>query len=183
MQTYRVLFIDDEETVLRALSTYFEKLGHEVYTATSGKDGIGLFEQVHPHVAIVDLVMPGMSGMDVLDYLVRQHATVIMLTGRGEVEAAVQAMRHGAENFLQKPVDMPHLVATVEKAAEKARLRREVTELRARLSPTAKRALVRLGLVLVLIAAGVGVGALIGSSGRERPMNPIPVPIVGDSTP
>ena len=101
-----------------------------------------------------------------------------MLTGYGEVETAVEAMRLGAENFLTKPVDMGHLAATVEKAAEKNQLRRENVELRKRL-PSFRRLMIRWSVVVLLLAASVWVGKLIGK-GEDRPVNPIPVPI--DST-
>lgn len=177
MKKLRLLFIDDEPSVLNALGSYFEKLGHEVHRAESGKEGIGLFEQVQPHVTVLDLMMPGMSGMEVLEVLRRQNAVVLMLTGHGEIESAVQAMSLGAESFLQKPVDMPHLVAAVEKAAEKADLRSENRELRAKLAPSVKRTLARLAVLAVLVGAALGIGALIGSERVERPTAPIPIPL------
>ena len=175
MTKYRLLFVDDDESVLRALGNYFVELGHEVHTATSGKAGLGLFEQVEPHVVVLDLKMPELSGMEVLEVLRRKRAVVLMLTGHGEIESAVQAMRLGAENFLQKPVDMPHLVAAIEKAAEKADLRRENRELRVRLHPSTRRQIMRVVLLLALVAVAVGIGAIIGSAGGERPMVPIPI--------
>jgi hypothetical protein len=72
---------------------------------------------------------------------------------------------------------MPHLVAAVEKAAEKAELRRENRELRARLAPNLKRRLARLAMLVVLVAAALAVGALIGGEKAERPTRPIPIPI------
>lgn len=174
---FRILFIDDEESILRSLGNYFRELGHEVYTAPEGQQGIALFQQVEPHVTILDLKMPGMSGMEVLEVLRKHRAVVLMLTGHGEVESAVQAMRLGAENFLQKPVDMPHLVAAVEKAAEKAHLRRENRELRERLTPNVRRRLMRAGLLAILVGAALFLGSLIGGTEEERPAAPIPVPI------
>ena len=177
MKKLRLLFIDDEPSVLSALGNYFEELGHEVFRAESGKEGMGLYGQVEPHVTVLDLMMPGMSGMEVLELLRRQNAVVLMLTGHGEIESAVQAMRLGAENFLQKPVDMPHLVAAVEKAAEKADLRRENRELKAKLAPSVKRTLGRVAVLAVVIGVALGIGALIGSETVERPTAPIPIPL------
>jgi len=174
---FRILFVDDEESVLRALSNFFKKLGHETFTATSGKEGISVFERVQPHVTILDLKMPGMSGLEVLEVLRRSNAVVLMLTGYGEIETAVEAMQLGAENFLQKPIDMTHLRAAVEKAAEKAELREENRDLRERLTPSLKRQATRLMILAVLVAAAVAVGALIGSESAERPTAPIPVPL------
>jgi DNA-binding NtrC family response regulator len=174
---YRLLFVDDEESVRRSLGNYFRELGHDVSLAASGKEGLALFEQVQPHVVVLDLRMPGMSGLEVLEALRSRDAVILMLTGHGEIETAVQAMRLGAENFLQKPVDMPHLVAAVEKAGEKAALRRENRELRARLSPSVQRRVAQLMIAVALVGGAIAVGWLIGNDRMERPTVPIPVPI------
>jgi len=179
---YRLLFIDDEESVRRALGNYFRELGHDVHLAASGKEGLAQFEQVQPHVVILDLRMPGMSGLEVLEALRSRDTAVLMLTGHGEIETAVQAMRLGAENFLQKPVDMPHLVAAVEKAGEKAELRRENRELRARLSPSFRRRLAQVGIAAALVGGAIAVGWAIGGERGERPTRPIPVPIESTDT-
>lgn len=178
---YRILFVDDEKSILTSLGNYFRELGYEVHTAASGKEGIGVHSQIEPHVTVLDLAMPGMSGMEVLEVLRKRRAVIIMLTGHGEIESAVQAMRLGAENFLQKPIDMPHLVAAVEKAAEKADLRRENLELRERLVPSLRRRLMRVGIFAVLVGAALYLGSLIGGTETARPTVPIPVPIEGDT--
>ena len=180
MPRYRVLFVDDEPAILKSLGDYFEKLGHDVYRADTGKGGIAMFERVKPDVTVLDLKLPDVSGLEVLQAIRRNNAAVLMLTGYGEVETAVEAMRLGAENFLTKPVDMGHLAVSVEKAAEKNQLRRENVELRARLTPSFKRQLLRWSAVVVLLAASVLVGRWIGAD-RARPTLPIPVPI--DSLP
>jgi len=174
---YRLLFVDDEEPVRRSLGKYFRELGHDVHLAASGKEGIALHQTVEPHVVVLDLRMPGMSGLEVLEVLRKRDATVIMLTGHGEIETAVEAMRLGAENFLQKPIDLKHLAAAVGKAGEKADLRRENRELRARLSPSLRRRLTQGALVIVLFVAALAVGALIGGERAERPTRPIPIPV------
>lgn len=177
MATYRILFIDDDPQVLSSLGGYFERLGHEVHSAADGKEGIEVWNRVQPDVTVLDLHMPGMDGMQVLEALRRKNAMVIMLTGYGEIENAVEAMRLGAENFLTKPIEMAHLVQAVEKAAEKSGLRREVVELRERLRPSLKRQMVRYAVLVVLVAAAVAIGTFIGREETERPMAPIPVPI------
>lgn len=177
MGSYRILFVDDDPGVLSALGNYFEKLGHEVYRAGTGPEGIRLWREVEPDVTVLDLYMPDMSGMEVLEVLRKQRAMVIMLTGYGDVETAVEAMRLGAENFLTKPIEMSHLVQAVEKAAEKAHLHRENVRLREQLTPSLRRRLIRVGALGVLIAGAIALGALIGGGQRERPLAPIPVPL------
>lgn len=181
MATYHILFVDDDPSVLGALGTYFERLGHQVDRASSGKEGLERFEQRRPDVVVLDLFMPGMSGMEVLEILARRQAMVIMLTGYGELENAIQAMRLGAENFLTKPVDMAHLVAAVEKAAEKGALRRENVELRQRLTPSLKRRLLRYGALVVFILLSLALGRWIGGAQADRPARPIPVPLNQDT--
>lgn len=181
MPSYKVLFVDDDPQVLKSLGDYFEKLGHQVFRAPSGREGLKAYDQHHPDVVVLDLFMPGMSGTEVLEVLARREAMVVMLTGYGELENAIQAMRLGAENFLTKPVEMPHLVAVVEKAAEKAALRVENVELRARLSPSLRRRLLKYGALVLLIVASLWLGQWIGGEDQARPTRPIPVPLNQDT--
>lgn len=182
MQRYELLFIDDDPSVLRSLGNYFEELGHSVHRAESGRAGLGLFEKVVPDVTVLDLHMPEMSGMQVLEKIRRKGGVVIMLTGQGEIQDAVEAMRLGAENFLTKPIEMSHLAVAVEKAAEKTQLRRENMRLRARLTPSLKRTLARVAVVAGMVAVSVGLGALIGSVSSEPEEVVIPVPLEGDTS-
>ena len=181
MPSYRILFVDDDPQVLKSLGDYFEKVGHQVFRASSGREGLKVYDQERPHVVVLDLFMPEMSGMEVLEILARREAMVVMLTGYGELENAIQAMRLGAENFLTKPVEMAHLVAAVEKAAEKGALRVENVELRERLSPGLKRRLLRYGALVLLIAASLWLGRWIGGDDEARPERPIPVPLNQDT--
>jgi two-component system, NtrC family, response regulator AtoC len=119
-----ILLVDDDPGVLGVLGKFFERKGWEVWSAVSGEDGVRLYEAHRPDVVLLDLDLPGLSGRDVLDILVARSAAVLMLTGHGEVETAVDAMQCGAETFLTKPVNFSHLEAAVERAAEKVRLRR-----------------------------------------------------------
>lgn len=177
MSKYSVLFVDDDPAVLKSLGDYFEKLGHDVYRAPSGAEGVRLWDQVEPDVTVLDLYMPEMSGMDVLEALRKRRATVLMLTAYGDIDSAVEAMRLGAENFLTKPIEMSHLQQAVEKAGEKALLRRENVQLRDRLRPSLKRRVLRITAFVALLAVAVIIGSLIGGGPEEVPMAPIPVPI------
>ena len=177
MTTRRVLFIDDDEGIIRVLNKYFESRGYQTFSALTGREGINTFHRVSPDVTVLDLHMPDISGINVLEELRPKRPMVIMLTGDGEVENAVEAMRHGAENFLTKPIELSHLEAAVEKAAEKASLKRENVELRSRITPSFKRKAVAAVLFIMLVAASVALGSFIGGgrSGPERA--PIPVPL------
>jgi DNA-binding NtrC family response regulator len=119
-----ILLIDDDPTVLYVHGRFFGSDGWEVYRALGGEDGLQLYAEHLPDVVILDLKMPGMNGLEVLERLVALNATVILLTGHGEVESAVRAMQLGAENFISKPVTLDHLGAVVTRALEKVDLKR-----------------------------------------------------------
>lgn len=119
-----VLLIDDDVDVLRSIGNYFERFGYEVTRELSGEAGLATFERLRPEVVILDLRLPGMDGLEVLEHLRQRDAAVILLTGHSDVPTAVRAMQLGAENFLTKPVDMAHLAAATARVADKVRLRR-----------------------------------------------------------
>jgi two-component system C4-dicarboxylate transport response regulator DctD len=177
MEKCSILLVDDDQNILKALGKYFERLGHVVHRAESGKEALSVHERMRPDVTVLDVFMPGMSGLEVLEVLRGRGAVVVMLTGQGEVEVAVQAMKLGAENFLTKPVDMDHLMATIEKAAEKAVLKRENVEMKQRLRPNMKRTLLKVVMFSLLVLAAAIVGKMIGgTTDVEDPRAVIPVP-------
>src|ERR1017187_4434252 len=122
--TDSILLIDDDVDVLRVLGTFFEQRGWDVYRELSGEAGVATFERALTDVVLVDLNLPGMDGLEVLEQLRGRETAVIVLTGDGDVPTAVRAMQSGAENFLAKPVDLSHLQAAADRAVEKVRLRR-----------------------------------------------------------
>lgn len=130
-----VLLIDDDPAILRAVGTYLERCGYQVYREGAGEAALDRYQDYNPEVVLLDLHLPGMSGFQVLERLREHDAAIIVLTGHGDVETAVQAMQLGAENFLTKPVDMPHLRLAVDRARDKVRMRRGVGMLLARANP------------------------------------------------
>jgi len=127
-----LLLVDDDPAVLRAVGNYFESIGTEVYRASSAAAGLEAYERARPDVVILDMGLPDANGLEVLEHLRGQGVAVIMLTGQGDIETAVRAMQLGAENFLTKPIDMPHLAAATTRVAEKVRLKRQNQLLRSR---------------------------------------------------
>jgi DNA-binding NtrC family response regulator len=122
---YSVLLIDDDVDVLRSIGNYFERLGAEVTRELSGEAGLATYERLRPEVVVLDLSLPGMNGMEVLERLRVRDGAVVLLTATDDVTTAVRAMQLGAENFLTKPVDMAHLAAAVARVADKVKLRRQ----------------------------------------------------------
>ena len=130
-----VLIVDDDADLLRTVGDYFERLGYEVWREDSGEAALEAYAIHRPEVVILDLKLPGLDGMQVLEELRRQDAAVLLMTGYGDIETAVRAMQLGAENFLAKPVDMPLLAAAVARALDKVRLKRHNALLVSRQAP------------------------------------------------
>jgi DNA-binding NtrC family response regulator len=119
----KILIVDDEPDILSALSRFFERGGHDVLRASTGEDAVRLVQAERPAVVLLDLLLPDVSGFEVLERTREERPVVIMITGHGDIPLAVQAMEGGAEGFLTKPVELAHLGAVVQRALEKAQLR------------------------------------------------------------
>jgi two-component system response regulator AtoC len=130
-----LLLVDDDPDLLRSVGDYFERVGFEVFREATGEAALEAYARHRPDVVILDLKLPGLDGLEVLEQLRRHDASVLLLTGFGDIATAVRAMQLGAENFLTKPVDMGHLAAVVARALDKVRLRRHNALLVSRLSP------------------------------------------------
>lgn len=124
--TRSILLVDDDAEVLRLLGLFFEKKGWEVQRAAEASGAMDLYERDRPDLVLLDVGLPGVSGLQLLEVLRARDgdATVIMLTGQTDVQTAVEAMRLGAENFLTKPVELAHLDVATQRAFEKVDLRR-----------------------------------------------------------
>jgi two-component system response regulator HydG len=131
----RVLIVDNDEALARAMEESLVKVGYECIVATSGPEGARKIETDTFDVVVSDLVMNDVDGMEILGRA-RQalpDAEVILVTGHASVPKAVEAMQLGAFNFLEKPITTTRLRAVCEKAADAIRLKRQNTELRERL--------------------------------------------------
>lgn len=110
------LIIDDDEVFHKRLRQAFELRGWEAHVASSGAEAIERARETAPDLAMVDLRMPGQSGIDVVRSLRELDATVsiIVLTGYGSIATALEAVRCGANHYLSKPVDIDQILATYE---------------------------------------------------------------------
>jgi len=117
----KVLLVDDEEQFVDVLSQRLEARGFQVSTAFSGDDAIASIEQHDADVVILDVLMPGRNGIDTLREIkrIRPITEVIMLTGHGTVETAIQGMKLGAYDYLMKPTDTTELVEKITKAQQR----------------------------------------------------------------
>jgi two-component system response regulator HydG len=129
-----ILVVDDDQTVRETLAEFFETLGWPVRTAATATEGRQAAAEHAPDVVLVDLRLPDASGLTLLEALRADdpESAVIVLTGHADVPTAVHAMRQGALDLLEKPVDLETLRRAVSRAAELVELRREVSVLRAR---------------------------------------------------
>ncbi|HEU5185283.1 MAG TPA: sigma-54 dependent transcriptional regulator [Gemmatimonadaceae bacterium] len=118
-----IVIIDDEVELASSFGAFFERSGHQVVRAHTGDDGIDACQRLHPDLVLLDLKLPDVQGFELLDRLHPDQRVIIIVTGHGDIPLAVEAMRRGAENFLTKPVELPHLGVAAERALEKARLR------------------------------------------------------------
>ena len=120
----RVLVVDDDQAIREALSRTLEKLGYEVVLAEDGQVGLDRLRAGAIHIALVDLQMPKLGGQELLKAarVIAPDVEVIVITGHGTVEDAVEAMKDGAYDFITKPFKRVQLERTIRRAAEKQAL-------------------------------------------------------------
>ena len=126
----KLLLIDDEESILRVLSLSLKSDGHTVTTAQNGEEGLRLFQEESPDIVLTDLKMPGMDGLEVLKK-VKEHnpdAEVIVITGHGDMDSAIEALQQGASDFINKPIRDEVLTLSLERAEEKLAVRKQLKE-------------------------------------------------------
>jgi len=110
-----ILVVDDEPIIICVLKKYLTKKGYEVHTATNGNDAVGKVKELKPHVVLLDISLPGMSGMDVLQEIkkIDPNIGVIMLAGVFEEKIAINAMHLGAFDYVTKPFHYDYLETAV----------------------------------------------------------------------
>jgi two-component system NtrC family response regulator/two-component system response regulator HydG len=130
----RILVVDDEQNARVALRTMLAEEGYEVLEAADGEEALALLPGFGPAVVLADVRMPRMDGITLLKRGREQgnDAVFVMMTAHGSVEAAVEAMRAGAENYLTKPLDFGAVQVVLAKALEKLKLQRDAQNLRER---------------------------------------------------
>jgi DNA-binding NtrC family response regulator len=123
MSALNLMLVDDEERFLATTAKLLERAGHRVLTASSGQAAIERLGEHDVDVMILDMKMPGMGGLEVLREVRLRFplVEVIMLTGHGTVESAVEGLKSGAFDFVTKPCDIETLVSKAEEAAARRR--------------------------------------------------------------
>ncbi|WP_298428408.1 sigma-54 dependent transcriptional regulator [Rhodoblastus sp.] len=131
-----ILIVDDEADIRELVSGILEDEGFSTRTARNSDEALTAIEARRPHLVFLDIWMQGskLDGLQLLESIKRHHETlpVVMISGHGNIETAVTAIRQGAYDFIEKPFKADRLVLVAERALETSRLRREVSELKAR---------------------------------------------------
>ncbi|MDA0745346.1 MAG: sigma-54 dependent transcriptional regulator [bacterium] len=129
---HKVLVVDDDLTIRTLLEKVIENEGHTVISAMSGEEGVELAEKESPDLALLDIGLPGIDGIEVLKQITKldPDVAVIMITAESDIKTAVSAMKAGARNYIAKPFNTDELRILIGETLETVRLRREVQMLR-----------------------------------------------------
>jgi DNA-binding NtrC family response regulator len=175
----RILAVDDEQSTAQALAEMLELWGHKVETAGDGTDALKKAAEFRPDVVLSDLAMPETDGLWLLRALKDDlpDCPVIFLTGRATIDAAVAAIREGAYDFIEKPVDPARLKVCIDRALEKKETLREVQVLRRKLKQMgatdfigASSAMRRVFELIEKVAPAKASVAITGESGTGKEM-------------
>jgi len=132
----RILVIDDEKGIRNTLKEVLEYEGHQVDVAGNGPEGLELFRGSNYDIVLCDIKMPEMDGIEVLEKLnaYSPDAPVIIISGHGNIDTAVEAIKKGAYDFIEKPLDLNRLLVTMRNATERKELVTETKVLKRRIS-------------------------------------------------
>ena len=136
MPEAKILVIDDEKLLRWSLQQNLSKEGYTVITAEKGMEGLNLFKEETPDVTLLDIHLPDVSGITVLQGIkeINKDALAIMITAFGDIQTAVKTIKLGAYDFVEKPFNVDKLKILVAKALETVSLRKEVSQFRSQLS-------------------------------------------------
>jgi len=134
--SFSILVVDDEEGIRRSLGDILEDEGYEVQTAETGREALRLAREENPDLIFLDIWLPDIDGMEVLEELKKANpqVPVVMISGHGTVELAVKATKIGAYDFLEKPLTLDRVLLTTQRALERRSLERKYDFLREDLS-------------------------------------------------
>lgn len=132
----KLLIIDDERSIRNTLKDILEFEGHEVHLAADGVEGLAMATTESYEVIFSDIKMPNMDGMELLDKLSQANidSSVIMISGHGSIDTAVECIKKGAFDFIQKPLDLNRILITLRNATDKTNLVKETRILKKKVS-------------------------------------------------
>lgn len=120
----RILIVDDERSIRNSLKEILTDEGYEVDTAEDGPAAISMVDKEKYNVIFCDIKMPGMDGTEVLDKLVSEgmDSAIVMISGHADIETAVECIKKGAFDFIQKPLDLNRILITIKNASERVKI-------------------------------------------------------------
>ncbi len=120
----KVMLVDDESDFIEIMSQRLKTRGLKVIMVTSGEEALAMIKDLNIDVAVVDFSMPGINGIETLKLIKekRSDIEVIMLTGQGTIQSGIEAMKHGAIDYLEKPVDINILMEKIRFAKQQRML-------------------------------------------------------------
>jgi len=126
----KVLIIDDEKQILDSLSSILRDEGFQVFTAREGREGLELFDTARPEIVLLDIWMPGLDGLQVLKMIKEKEkeAIVIVISGHGTISTAVEAVKMGAYDFLEKPLSIDKVLEVISRGLAGENQKTEVAE-------------------------------------------------------
>lgn len=132
----KILVIDDERSIRNSMKDILSFEGHEVMVAENGMEGLVSIKSGKPDVVFCDIKMPQMEGIEVLERIKEfSHETpVIMISGHGTIDTAIEAIKKGAYDFIEKPLDLNRILITIKNATDKNRLIQETRTLKNKVS-------------------------------------------------
>ncbi len=133
-----ILVIDDEKSIRNTLKEVLEYENHTIDMASDGEEGLEKFKSNQYEIVLLDIKMPGMDGTEVLDNIVAESpdVPVIMISGHGNIDTAVESIKKGAYDFIEKPLDLNRLLITIRNALDKSHLITETKVLKRKVSKT-----------------------------------------------
>jgi DNA-binding NtrC family response regulator len=135
--TATILLVDDDAAFRHVMSGELRRMGHEVSTAASGEEAVESARRQEPEIVLLDLRLPGMDGLETLQVLRAGHPSVevIMLTGHGSIDSAIDSIRQGAFDYVTKPCPLDEVTIRIQRAIERRTLRQRASLLERALSP------------------------------------------------
>jgi two-component system response regulator AtoC len=173
----RILLVDDENLSRGALSNFIEEqLGHEVVQADSGQKALKIFRENPFPIVVTDIKMPDLSGIELLSHL-KEHpegknTDIVLITGYADVSSAVQALRKGAYDYLQKPIDVEEFAALIERIVEHQCLMQENLDLtqnfKKKVEEATEETKLKLKYMHSIYSEMVGIGKILAFSDAMR---------------